>query len=47
MHGASGRSGRRTRPKVAPGLVIAPCERMLRITDLDYAMPWDLGKRHP
>lgn len=29
--------------KVAPGLVIAPCERMERISDLDYAMPWDLG----
>ncbi|WP_005036644.1 ATP-binding protein [Holophaga foetida] len=33
--------------KVAPGLVIAPCERMERISDLDYAMPWDLGKAMP
>lgn len=28
---------------VAPGLVIAPCERMERISDSDYAIPWDLG----
>lgn len=29
--------------KVAPGLVIAPCERFERIGEMDYALPWDLG----
>lgn len=27
--------------RVAPGLVIAPTERMERLTDLDYCLPWD------
>lgn len=30
--------------KVAPGLVIAPCERMERISEQDFAIPWDLGQ---
>ena len=29
--------------EVAPGLVIAPCERMERISEHAFAMPWDLG----
>jgi len=29
--------------KVAPGLVIALCERMEKISEFDYALPWDLG----
>lgn len=28
---------------VAPGLVIAPCERFERLTPRDAALPWDLG----
>jgi predicted AAA+ superfamily ATPase len=28
---------------VAPGLVIAPCERMERISENDYSLPWNLG----
>jgi predicted AAA+ superfamily ATPase len=27
--------------KIAPGLVIAPAQRLERISDLDYCMPWD------
>jgi len=27
--------------KVAPGLVIAPVEKMQRLSDTDYALPWD------
>ena len=39
------RSFRQTYPelKLAPGLVIAPCERMERISEDDYAMPWDVS----
>ncbi len=29
--------------KVAPGLVIAPCERLERISEDAVALPWDLG----
>ncbi len=34
---------RKTYPqqRVAPGLVIAPCERFERISDHDYSLPWD------
>ncbi len=28
---------------VAPGLVIAPCERMERISETDFSLPWNLG----
>jgi len=28
---------------VAPGLVIAPCERMERISENDFSLPWNLG----
>jgi predicted AAA+ superfamily ATPase len=28
---------------VAPGLVVAPCEAFNRISEEDFAMPWDLG----
>lgn len=28
---------------VAPGLVIAPCERLERISETDFALPWNLG----
>ena len=28
--------------KVAPGLVIAPCEKVLRLAEHAYALPWDL-----
>ena len=27
---------------IAQGLVAAPCERFERISELDYALPWDL-----
>jgi hypothetical protein len=27
--------------RVAPGLVIAPTERFIRLAHNDYAMPWD------
>lgn len=30
---------------IAPGLVIAPCERMERLSEQDWSLPWDLGKR--
>ncbi len=35
---------RATYPKIktAPGLVIAPCERMERLTEHDFAVPWDI-----
>jgi len=29
--------------EVAPGLVIAPCERMDRISETDFSLPWNLG----
>ncbi len=29
------------RSKIAPGLVIAPVERMARLSDADYSLPWD------
>lgn len=34
---------RRTYPdqKIAPGLVICPCREFVRISDRDYALPWD------
>jgi predicted AAA+ superfamily ATPase len=34
---------RKTYPnlKIAPGLVIAPCERFEQISDNDYCLPWD------
>ena len=28
--------------KIAPGLVIAPCEKTTRLSESDYAVPWDL-----
>jgi hypothetical protein len=28
---------------VAPGLVIAPCERVLALCGADHALPWDLA----
>ena len=28
---------------IAPGLVIAPCARMERISETDFALPWNLG----
>jgi hypothetical protein len=28
---------------VAPGLVIAPCERLERVSEHAYSLPWDLG----
>ncbi len=28
---------------IAPGLVIAPCESLERISDHDFALPWNLG----
>jgi hypothetical protein len=27
--------------KIAPGLVICPCEKLRKISELDYAIPWD------
>jgi hypothetical protein len=30
-----------TDKKIAPGLVICPCQRFEKISDTDYAMPWD------
>ncbi len=27
--------------KVAPGLVLAPTERMMRLSEMDYCLPWD------
>lgn len=30
---------------IAPGLVIAPCERMERLSEQDWSLPWDLGNR--
>jgi len=27
--------------KIAPGLVVCPCESFRKISDMDYAMPWD------
>ena len=32
---------------VAPGLVIAPCERMERISEQAFSCPWNLGGRSP
>lgn len=34
---------RKTYPnqKIAPGLVICPCEKFMKISDQDYALPWD------
>lgn len=29
---------------VAPGLILAPCETLMRVSEDDYAMPWDLGQ---
>jgi predicted AAA+ superfamily ATPase len=36
---------RKTYPhlNVAPGLVIAPTDRFIRISENDYAIPWDIG----
>jgi len=36
---------RKTYPdlNIAPGLVLAPTERMLKISDQDYAMPWNVS----
>ncbi|MBE7463679.1 MAG: ATP-binding protein [Planctomycetes bacterium] len=45
-HDVSGiKAFRETYPhlKIERGLVIAPCERMLQITEQDYALPWDTG----
>lgn len=38
---------RKTYPNqnIAPGLVIAPTERLLKISDLDFAMPWNISAR--
>lgn len=44
-HDASGiRAFRETYPhlKIEKGLIVAPCERILQITEHDYALPWDL-----
>jgi len=30
---------------IAPGLVIAPCERMERLSEQDWSLPWDLGEQ--
>jgi predicted AAA+ superfamily ATPase len=30
-----------TNRSIAPGLVIAPCEQFMKISELDYAIPWD------
>lgn len=30
------------RLNIAPGLVIAPCEKMIQLSESDYAVPWDL-----
>ena len=27
---------------IAPGLVISPCEKIVQLSELDYAVPWDL-----
>jgi hypothetical protein len=34
---------RKTYPnlRIAPGLVIAPCDRFEQISDNDYCLPWD------
>ena len=36
-------SFRRTYPncKIAPGIVIAPCTEFMKISELEYALPWD------
>lgn len=31
------------RLKIEKGLVVAPCERMIQITEQDFALPWDTG----
>lgn len=38
---------RRTYPrlKIGPGLIIAPIEEMSRLTETDYAIPWDIDVR--
>lgn len=37
---------RKRHPNLAiePGLVIAPMERPVQLSDTDYALPWDLKK---
>jgi predicted AAA+ superfamily ATPase len=32
--------------RVAPGLVIAPTDAILRLSEDTYALPWDLGPVH-
>ncbi|MDP6355676.1 MAG: hypothetical protein QF473_11265 [Planctomycetota bacterium] len=34
---------RKTYPKLAiqPGLVVAPCEKMIPLNELDFCIPWD------
>lgn len=34
---------RKTYPdlKIAPGLIICPCEKVVKISENDYALPWD------
>ncbi|MBN2018738.1 MAG: hypothetical protein JW749_00775 [Sedimentisphaerales bacterium] len=27
--------------KIAPGLAICPCEKFVKISENDYALPWD------
>lgn len=49
-HALSGiRAFRKTYPhlKIAPGLVVCPCERFRKISNRDYLMPWDaIVSRH-
>jgi hypothetical protein len=31
--------------KIEKGMILAPCEKILQISDDDYAVPWDLMGR--